>query len=225
MLFKIGGKNPDNPKGRDYVNSSQPDVWFAYAICKHETAEFRYNGTFYNQFVGNPNGKTLLYKASGTRIFLNYGDPTWNWDYNWAKPGGFGLFQVTGWNGEEYGSVPRDVIWNWQRNFDEGAIEIRRDKVPAATRYFNAVKTKYGNDIPAAPIIQTGKPHNPQVTAWEASVIVRYNSVSKTPAHHDLDSILGSSYTQDPWTYSNGSWSGPAPNSEDYLNQVLPEFE
>ena len=131
--FRIAGKNPDNTKARDYLSTSQPDLWFAYAICKHETAEYRYGGTYYNQFVGNPNGKKLKYTKYNRSFDLAYGDPTWNWDFSDSKPGGFGLFQVTGWQGSGNGNVPRDVIWNWQRNMTEGANEIRRDKFPAAT--------------------------------------------------------------------------------------------
>ena len=220
--FRIAGKNPDNTKARDYLSTSQPDLWFAYAICKHETAEYRYGGTYYNQFVGNPNGKTLNYSKYNRKFPLACGEPTWNWDFSDSKPGGFGLFQVTGWQGSGNGNIPRDVIWNWQRNMNEGAIEIRRDKVPAATNYFNAVKSKYGQNTPAPPITITGKSRN--LTGWEVSVIVRYNGVGGTDTHPELRPWLGK-YTQDPWTYSGGTWYGPKPNKQNYLNKVIPEIE
>jgi hypothetical protein len=195
----------------------------AYAICKHETEEYRYGGTYYNQFVGNPKGKKLVYTDYGRRFQFSYGAPTWNWDYSDSKPGGYGLFQVTGWQGTTTGNVPRDVIWNRQRNMDEGANEIRRDKVRDATEYFNAVRSKYGANTPDPPTVSTGKPIDPTITGFEASVIVRYNGKKDLPTHPELSPPL--QYTQDPWTYSNGRWIGPAPNSQGYLNKVLPEFE
>lgn len=76
-----------------------------------------------------------------------------------------------------------------------GAEEIRRDKVPAAQTYFNAVTIKYGAQVPTAPTVSTGKSRN--LIALEADVIVRYNGLGNTPRHGDLYSILGR-YTQDP---------------------------
>jgi hypothetical protein len=219
--LRIGGKNPDNNLARQSLASRQPDLWYAYAICKHETAEYRYGGTYYNQFVGNPKGKKLVYSSYGRTFKFSYGEPTWNWDFSDNKPGGYGLFQVTGWQGQTNGDVPRDVIWNWQRNMDEGAIEIRRDKVPNATAYFNAVKGKYGANTPDPPTVSTGGSRD--LTGFEASVIVRYNGTGQLPTHPELSPPL--QYTQDPWTYSNGSWRGPASNKQDYLNKLLPEFE
>ena len=32
--------------------------------------------------------------------------------------------QVTGWQGDENGNVPREVIWNWKVNVDEGLNEL-----------------------------------------------------------------------------------------------------
>ncbi len=221
--FRIAGKNPDNSRARLYLNATQPDLWYAYAICKHETAEFRYQGTFYNQFVGNPVGKTLLYRNYNNRRFtFKWGEPTWNWDGSDSKPGGFGLFQVTGWQGAQLGNVPRDVIWNWERNMAEAANEIRRDKVPGATAYFSAVRSKYGAGVPDAPLVRTGKSRD--LTGFEADVIVRYNGVGKTPYHPELSRWLPDD-TRDPWTYTNGQWKGPVPNVQNYLNKVLPEFE
>ena len=218
--FRIAGKNPDNTKARNYLVSSQPDMWFAYAICKHETAEYRYNGKFYNQFVGNPNGKKLYYSEYQRTFNLTYGQPTWNWDYSDSKPGGFGLFQVTGWQGQGNGNIPREVIWNWQKNMEEGANEIRRDKVPAATRYFNAVKSKYGQNVAEPPVTITGKGRN--LTGLEVSVIVRYNGLGGTDPHPDLSKWLGK-YSQDPWTYLGENWKGPKPNKQNYLNKVIQE--
>lgn len=219
--FRIGGKNPDNDLARQSLESRQPDLWYAYAICKHETAEYRHGETFYNQFVGNPRGKKLVYTKYKRSFQFSYGDPTWNWDFSDNKPGGYGLFQVTGWQRQTNGNVPRDVIWNWQRNMDEGANEIRRDKVPNATAYFNAVRKKHGANTPNPPTVSTGKSRD--LTGFEASVIVRYNGTGGLPSHPELAPWLP--YTKDPWTYTGSGWQGPSPNSQNYLNKVLPEFE
>ena len=226
--FRIGGRSPDNSRARLYLTDEQPDIWFAYAICKHETAEFRYQDiitrkvSYYNQFTGNPKGKTLLYSQQSRSFFLKYGEPSWNWDFSDTKPGGYGAFQVTGWMGNALGNVPRDVIWNWKRNFEEGVDEIRREKARDATSYFNAVKTRYGANIANPPTVHTGKIRD--LTAWEASVIVRYNGCGGLDYHPDLN---GLDDTRDPWTYLNNSntWSGPKANQQNYLNLVIPELE
>lgn len=222
FFFRIAGKNPDNIRARNYLMHSQPDMWYAYAICKHETAEYRYDGKFYNQFVGNPKGKKLFYSKYQKSFNLAYGKPTWNWDFSDSKPGGFGLFQVTGWQGQGNGNVPREVIWNWQKNMDEGAKEIRRDKVPASIKYFNAVKSKYGQNVPEPPLTITGKSRN--LTGFEVSVIVRYNGLGGTDMHPELSRWLGK-YSQDPWTYRDGAWRGPKANKLNYLNKVIKEIE
>lgn len=56
ILFRIAGKNPDNTKARDYLTSSQPDLWFAYAICRHESSEFRYAATAVNILARSKHG-------------------------------------------------------------------------------------------------------------------------------------------------------------------------
>ena len=54
---------------------------------------------------------------------LLYRVPNWNFDGK-GKPGGYGVKQVTGWQEDEDGNVPRAVIWSWKVNVDEGMNEL-----------------------------------------------------------------------------------------------------
>ncbi|MEI6713571.1 MAG: Ig-like domain-containing protein [Verrucomicrobiota bacterium] len=134
--FRIGGENPANGFGRFWLESRgyndeenvqwagkddlghEGKLWFAYAIAKSETAEYQYRRpqpdgppSFYNQFISNPKKPDLGY-------------PTWN-DDGPNRPGGYGVFQVTGDKISENKDIPRDQIWSWRQNMKAGGDIIR----------------------------------------------------------------------------------------------------
>lgn len=141
VRFVIGGKNPDNAKAKAYIQAqtdagSQGNLWFAYALAKHETAEYRLNGSHYNQFRSN----TPL------------GYPTWNND-GASLPGGYGVFQVTGNASNSTANIPRKQIWNWQKNISEGGLVILRSKYADSVTAMNNRRAECrtennGQDIP-----------------------------------------------------------------------------
>jgi hypothetical protein len=127
MLFRIAGKNPDNALCRTYIDQvaqslvpqSGSLMWYAYAIAKSETKGLG-GDPYYNQFLRRGD-KYKDRKGSEGR-------PNWNDDGKKkdgkSKPGGYGVKQVTGYQGNEDANVPRSVIWNWQHNVDEGLREL-----------------------------------------------------------------------------------------------------
>jgi len=122
FYFRIGGKNPSNTAGRQFIDGEgNSNEWFSYAIAKHETAEYRYNGSLYNQFRSNPSSGKL-------------GLPTWNLE---DGPGGYGVFQITGSPTDPDANIPRRHIWNWQENVRAYFAIIRHSiKSGLASRFF-----------------------------------------------------------------------------------------
>lgn len=126
MLFSIGGKNPERAKCKKYIDdnatSAHGNMWFAYAIAKSESSAFN-PGERYNQFWK----KTGSYDKRPHK----QGDPTWakaSWE---ESAGGFGIFQVTGDISSKFFTIPREQIWNWQKNVSAG-LTILRHKQDAA---------------------------------------------------------------------------------------------
>jgi hypothetical protein len=128
FYFRIGGKNPSNAAGRHFIDGeANSNEWFSYAIAKHETAEYRYNDSLYNQFT------------SDKRSFWNawpVGSPTWNNDGG-ALPGGYGIFQLTGTVTDSEANIPRRQIWNWQDNVREYFSRMRNDIFSGLAGRFN----------------------------------------------------------------------------------------
>ena len=122
MLFRIAGKNPDDALCRTYIDQvaqslvpqSGSLMWYAYAIAKSET-KGEGGDPYYNQFLRR--GDKYKDKKGSE------GRPNWNNDGK-GKPGGYGVKQVTGYQGDDGANVPRSVIWNWQHNVDEGLREL-----------------------------------------------------------------------------------------------------
>ena len=98
IKFRIDGENPDDMRCKSYIQAQTDagatgNLWFAYAIAKHETQGKNGTGTSYNQFLE----LTIHVK--------DVGRPVWG-DDGPALPGGYGIFQVTVEN------IPREQIWN-----------------------------------------------------------------------------------------------------------------
>jgi hypothetical protein len=148
-------------------------MWYAYAIAKHETGEYRYappgssraSAGMYNQFRCNPGRPDC-------------GFPAWNNDGQ-GKPGGYGIFQVTGNVQEEKADIPRHQIWNWQENMRAGG-DILRSKWRGAVRSLAVSKRQAGGAaIPSLNIRGVRFQENTTHTILDAITMKRFNGASR----------------------------------------------
>ncbi len=174
VRFVIGGKNPDNAKAKTYIQSC-PDagqtgnLWFAYAIAKCETGEYRYNGSFYNQFRPNPANSRL-------------GSPTWNNDGD-DVPGGYGIFQLTGNVSDATANISRKQIWNWQENV-KGGLDLLRSKRTTAVDWMTQQRNSQNANGTALPSHTVGSVTFAEGTnrKMEDAVTMKlYNGASRAP--------------------------------------------
>ena len=175
--FRIGGENPRNVFARSVIQQLIPganpegDLWFAYAIAKSETGEFRYRPTpsseegFYNQFRSNPKRHDM-------------GFPAWNNDGD-DLPGGYGVFQVTGNVRNEKANIPRRQIWNWMSNVVAGG-KLLRSKHNGALRALALSRKLSGNTkIPDLTVRGVLFSDDAPQTMLDAICIKRFNGASK----------------------------------------------
>jgi hypothetical protein len=135
LRFRIGGRNPEPPRARLFIESldnagPQGPLWFAYAIGKTESKDYNGGGSRYNQFWQLPvDANDTTYR---TARLTHVGRPVWSNDGNndagIPLPGGYGLFQVTGDSTDSEVNIPRVQIWNWQANASAGLaiLETKR---------------------------------------------------------------------------------------------------
>jgi hypothetical protein len=138
VRFRIGGKNPDPARAREFIESlnnagPQGTLWFAYAIAKTESKGYNGGGTRYNQFWQLPkDANDKDYRASRQ---THAGRPIWNNDGNNDEgvplPGGYGLIQVTGNASDAEANIPREQIWNWQKNSNAGLAILESKRTTA----------------------------------------------------------------------------------------------
>lgn len=142
--FRIAGQNPADDRCRKYIDKIAGDLqsqtttlmWYAYAIAKSET-KAEGGEPYYNQFLAK--GQKGAGKSNWADGKGKEGIPNWNNDGKFGKgdkdqqenslqgvvkPGGYGIKQVTGWQGDDNGNVPRAVIWDWKTNVNEGLHEL-----------------------------------------------------------------------------------------------------
>jgi hypothetical protein len=164
-VFRLGGRNPDNAACRRWLEShpaAAPDgeLWFAYAIAKEETAEYRFKGSLYHQFSGIPkNPKKPL------------GYPTWHND-GAHKPGGYGIFQVTA------KSIPREQIWNWQKNIEAALRELAEKRKDAVRWMKEQHDAANGKALPALVVGRVTFAEGSNRTMIDAVTMKNYNGHS-----------------------------------------------
>jgi IgGFc binding protein/Big-like domain-containing protein len=211
FYFRIGGKNPDNALARQFIDAQATSAeLFSYAIAKHETAEYRFAGSLYNQFTSNQRSVWSTWPL---------GSPTWNND-GANLPGGYGLFQITGSANVETANIPRKQIWNWQDNVHAYfAIMRHPSKRGLAGRFYNEIKNKssqwrtaFNDCLP--PSIPVG---NHQFSSDEAIWITAYNGWrGKVRDHYIFDPNkpcgLGPS--------NRWFWDPPPNPDEPYIDKV-----
>lgn len=123
--LKIYGKNPSNQVAKSFiVANSGPDLWYFYGICKHETGNFGDPGEQYVQFR-KPGSVSPRTTTAGT--------PVWG-TAEASGPGGCGMTQITGFNGDGSTAVPRNLLWDWQANVLHG-LQIMAAKQATATAF------------------------------------------------------------------------------------------
>lgn len=148
LLFSIGGRNPDDAKCKSYINnnamSAHGNMWFCYAIAKSESKNYNGAGSRYNQFWDKPG----FYGRPPHRTEHVAGEVLWVDTPGEGPPKGFGMFQVTGDKDDQTTDIPRQLLWNWQKNADAGITIIRdkRDRVYAgAWDYLNGAMKEKGS--------------------------------------------------------------------------------
>lgn len=121
QALRILGRNPSNDEAKRAINA-ETRLWYYYAICKHETGGFGDAGEHYVQFR-RPGSAGPRSRTAGT--------PVWG-NADAAGPGGAGMTQITGLNGDGATHVPRLYLWNWAANVRHGAVIMEGKAAGAA---------------------------------------------------------------------------------------------
>jgi hypothetical protein len=178
MLFRIAGKNPDAGLCREYIDEvaqsllseSGSLMWYAYAIAKSETKGLG-GDPYYNQFLRR--GDKYRDKKGSE------GRPNWNNDGK-GKPGGYGVKQVTGYQGNDKANVPRSVIWNWQHNVDEGLRELSKVNKEARA-WMQAQRNAATQPLPTHTVRAVLFSDGTDRIMEDAVAIKRYNGARRRP--------------------------------------------
>jgi hypothetical protein len=167
--FKILGKNPKNRICRTFIDTNRitqdNGLWFAYAVAKSETSEFRFKGSLYHEFICNPHNPHVGYPA---------------WSRDNTGPGGYGIMQVT-----PQDDIPRRLIWNWQQNIEAGLTEIVVDHLKRAKKWMaEQIDADHANGTPI-PTLTVGNvtfAEGTERTMLDAVTLKNYNGMSQPPA-------------------------------------------
>jgi hypothetical protein len=113
----------------------------------HESKDYNGQGTRYNQFWTSSSNaySSNSHYAVGQGLPIHYKDSS-------GGVGGYGLFQVTGVLGNKTQSIPREQIWNWQKNVVAAITEISTVKRPDAIRWMQSTTSNGGT--PSRPVGQ-----------------------------------------------------------------------
>ncbi len=235
--FRIGGQNPDPAAARTFIDAvAGPNLWFAYAIAKHETFG-RIPGRFYNQFYTNhqPASGKIGPEANdmGWVAWAN-GWPLYNLDRSYSSsrgyrqngPGGYGIFQLTLGPKSPDGSqapeafIARRQIWNWQDNCQR-AIQELQDKFILAKRLESSLEKAY----PAWPKITEAT--YGRFNGLDAITITYYNGM----AGRQIERVLIGNKTKiaSCWKPVHPSGSGASwrflQNQNDYVQSINSHIE
>lgn len=102
--FKIRGKNPKDADAKAYIQSTEEDYRFAWAIIQHESRQDEYGNKVYNQFNSGGSSKEVP-----------------NFSGNYPDEDGWGIAQL---------DKPLDVsastveVYNWQQNVSKFYAEL-----------------------------------------------------------------------------------------------------
>ncbi len=235
ILFRIAGKNPDDTLCRQYIDKVATDInsqanglmWYAYAIAKSETKD-EGGEQYYNQFLKQ--GDKYREKKGSEGV------PDWNND-GAGKPGGYGIKQVTGYQGNQNANVPRSVIWNWEHNVDEGMRELAKINKEAQS-WMQQQRSLATRALPAHQVLNVVFSDTTNYKMEDAVAIKRYNGASrrKMPDSYS-DPAGGFTFTNETpssghycyWDKPRNKWSLSRYNNYVppfiYINRVCLEVE
>ena len=231
VRFFIGGRNPQSPKARTFVDTEADRInpaltTFAYAIAKEESPDYGGPGTRYNQFYARslPSAYNIQ-KARDWRAWR----PFWPVFMDDASgPGGYGIFQNT------RPSIPRKEIWDWQKNVTGGIEEINDEKLPQVTEYLDQLDRTYPGAEPLPNVSYTfdapgGGTITRTVSGLEATIMTAYNGFGGTQRRFLRYSDGKSRERLTCWTYDPTRSPGQRwqfhKNTNDYVRKVLNYFE
>ena len=169
--FRSGGRNSDDARCKAYIQA-KPDagptdnLWFAYAIAKHETKALNNRIIYYNQF----------YEL--TILEIDVGRPVWGND-GLNRPGGYGIFQVSGTTSDNFANISREQIWNWQVNVDAG-YTILKNKRTEANVWMTSQRSQAGSTVlPSHTVSGVQFAEETQRTMEDAVTMKAYNGASR----------------------------------------------
>ena len=201
--FAIGGRNPDDDRCKQFVQSRNGAPWYAYAIIKHESQA--YNPGFYNQFWERNGNSSPI--NGGINYEFTIGDPLKVLSPGEEGVGGTGLAQVTGAGGNKVNPASREIFWNWQRNVD-AFLAILAQKIQLAETFMNDSNPRSEtNPMPNGQRPQTAHhtgQNVPVPSRQQANVTFGDNEGEKRP--EDAVAIKAYNGATAHWC----SWRGPA---------------
>ncbi len=231
IFFSIGGKNPDDDKSKTFIDSEATAadallVRLSYAVGRHESKDYNdtstITGTRYNQF----------WERSGHRFKNDYrqGDPLWCKSPKEKSAGGFGIFQITGDLSSEFAIIPREQMWNWQKNTDAYISIVKTggsaSKGSVMDRFIAAVARTYTNDAEAQTAPTSYAYEGDNYGAWEMGTITLYNG-GPYPARFVKGPSGKMTKFYVPWNYETSRSVGDRwkyyPNGNNYIHEVILE--
>ena len=226
MLFSIGGKNPDDDLAKDYIDAQATTAdarltRLSYAVGRHESKGYNGAASRYNQFW---EGYARRFRHDHKR-----GHPLWCKAPSESSAGGFGIFQITGNLSSKYAIIPREQMWNWQKNTDAYITIIKTggaaSKGSVMDRFIAAVASTYPSDTEAQNPPTNFAYDGGTYDAWEMGTITLYNGAGGCPRSR-LKNPAGKWTTlTNPWQFDPSRAAGSKwrynPNSNNYLHEVI----
>jgi len=127
LEFKIRGENPDDARCKAYIIANQGNIWYAWAIAKHESAD---SSGYYNQFAnGLANDGVGAHGAKGEPFYAP------------SEGDGWGLFQR-----DSSSNIPVSTAetWSWDRN----TLGFLHDEYPVHLGIANSYVDSVQNNNP-----------------------------------------------------------------------------
>lgn len=225
MLFSIGGKNPEDNLAKDYIDTEATAAdsrlaRLSYAVARHESKGYNGDESRYNQF----------WEAHGHRFSNDHrrGAPLWCKSPKEKSAGGFGIFQITGNLNSQFAIIPREQMWNWQKNTDAYVTIVKRGGTAAKgsvmDRFIAAVARTYPSDAEAQTAPASFPYGGDNYDAWEMGTITLYNG-GEYPPRVVLNAAGKKTKMFLAWNYETSRAVGSRwryyPNSNNYLHEVI----
>jgi hypothetical protein len=228
MLFSIGGRNPEDNLAKNYIDTKATAAdsrltRLSYATGRHESKGYNGGESRYNQFW---EGYARRYRIDHRR-----GDPLWCKSPDEESAGGFGIFQITGNLSSKFAALPREQMWNWQKNVDAYITIVKTGgsaaKGSVMDRFIAAVARTYPSDNEAQTSPTNYSYDEGSYDAWEMGSITLYNGAGGCPESRSKNAAGKWSTLKNPWEYDESRAAGSRwkynQNSNNYLHEVIQE--